>query len=448
MNTKLNKLFLFFILLIFIVTVNTANSQQTGYSREEFIKRRNNLMKEINEGVIILFGDSDPLPGIRFRQDNDFFYYTGVEDFNGILIMVPSTKQTILFLPSQSPREIMVGGANYLSDPEKGKKEAGFENIQPVTMFNEWLARYLRNYDNIIYMRLSERDNVDNNPYETALYQARRMNTIWNSYLTVDQFRVKLMRDLFPNAVFKDVSPYIWEFRTIKTKEEIEIYKINGKISAEAIKNAMAVTKPGMYEYELEAEALYTLRKNGCQGNAFQAIVGSGPNCNVWHYSKNNRKMQAGDLIVMDYGGSLDYLCMDITRTFPVSGSFTPEQRKVYAAVLEAQKAMIAASRPGITYEEIGKIGHEILVEHGYGDLYGGGFPGHMIGLCTHDVGRTAGAMEPGHVWAIEPIIEFPDKQIHVRIEDSVLITEDGHLVLSASVPKEIEEIEKLVGSR
>jgi len=404
-------------------------------------------MERVNEGVIILFGDGDPYPGVRFRQDNDFYYFTGVEDFNALLIMVPSSKQTILFLPPQSPREIMVGGANYLSDPEKGKKEAGIENIQPITMFNEWLARNLRFLESRIHMRLSERDNVDNHPYEIALYQSRRMNTIWNSYLTVDQFRVKLMKELYPNAILKDISPLIWDMRAIKSKEEIEIYKINGRISAEAIKNAIAVTKPGRYEYEVEAAALYILFKNGCQGNAYPAIVGSGPYVNVWHYGENGRKMESGDLVVMDYAGSLDYLCVDITRTFPVSGKFGDEQLKVYKAVLEAQKAMIAASRPGITYEEVGEIGRKILDKHGYGE-FGGGFPGHHVGLCTHDVGRTSGAMKPGHVWAIEPIVEFPDKQIHVRIEDTVLITETGHLVLTSIVPKEVEEVEKLAGTK
>jgi len=436
------------IILLILLSTEISYSQRTGYTKNEFMQRRAALMGQVDSGIIILFGDGDPLPGIRFRQDNDFFYFTGVEDFNSILLMVPSTKQTILFLPPQSDKEISRSGANYLSDSEAGKTDAGFEDIQPITMFNEWLARNLGKYKNIINMRLSPRDHVDTASDETARYQARRMNTVWNSYLTVDQFRVKLMKEIYTNVRLKDVSPLIREMRAIKSKEEIEIYKINGKVSALATKQAMEITKPGMYEYELEAVAEYILKKNGCQGSAFQAIVGSGPNVNLWHYDKNNRKMEEGDLVVMDYGGSLDYLCMDITRTWPVSGEFTREQRKVYVAVLEAQKEMIAASRPGITYEEVGEIGGEILKRHGY-EGFLGFFPGHFVGLSSHDgLGIASGPMKPGHVFAIEPIVEFPDKQIHVRIEDTVLITEDGHIVLSQLVPKEIDEMEVIVGSK
>jgi Xaa-Pro aminopeptidase len=158
---------------------------------------------------------------------------------------------------------------------------------------------------------------------------------------------------------------------------------------------------------------------------------------NQWHYEDNGRQMKAGELVVMDYAGSLDYLTMDITRTWPVSGSFTDAQLKAYECVLEAQKAMIAAIKPGVTRESVRSIGEAIFKKHGFDPQYA--YTGHYVGMSVHDVGDWGLPFEPGMVMAIEPIIDVPG--LHIRIEDSVLVTPTGAEILSVGVPKEVEDV-------
>jgi Xaa-Pro aminopeptidase len=230
----------------------------------------------------------------------------------------------------------------------------------------------------------------------------------------------------------------------IKTPREIEILKRNGRISAEAIRKAIEITRPGRYEYELEAEATYHLLKNGVQGNGYPAIVGTGANVNVWHYQNSGRQMQAGDLVVMDYGGSLDYLVVDITRTWPVSGQFDELQLKAYRCALETQKAIIAAMKPGATRLQTRDIAKAIYEKYGFTSQPPTG-AGHFVGMSVHDVGNPREPFRPGMVIAVEPIIEIPEKQLHIRIEDTVLVTDNEPLILSASVPKEVDEVLALI---
>jgi Xaa-Pro aminopeptidase len=214
-----------------------------------------------------------------------------------------------------------------------------------------------------------------------------------------------------------------------------------GGHTAEAIARAIRATSPGRYEYELEAEATYWLTRHGHQAPAYPAIVGSGPMGNRWHYEDNGRQMQAGELVVMDYGGSLDYTTVDITRTWPVSGRFTDAQLKAYRTVLAAQEAMIAAFRPCVTRAGISKVAEEIYRRDGFDPGYA--YIGHYVGMSVHDVGDWNLPFEAGMVMAIEPIIDMPG--LHIRIEDSVLVTPTGAEILTSAVPKEAEDVMALL---
>jgi Xaa-Pro aminopeptidase len=245
---------------------------------------------------------------------------------------------------------------------------------------------------------------------------------------------------------FRDLTPTIDSMRNIKTPKEIEVLRKNGKISAEGNRQAMAHARPGMWQYEIEARALYYYMSHGAQGVAYLAIVGSGENANTWHYFADREVIQPNDLVVFDFAASLDHLTMDITRTFNINGKFPPDQAKWYAVDLAAQKAVIALLRPGHTYEEADDAGKAVYDQAGIGDQWLG-FPGHFVGLATHDVMATKGPVKPGQVVTVEPIIEFPAKREHYRVEDTVLITNGEPEILSAAVPKELPEVEKLIGS-
>jgi Xaa-Pro aminopeptidase len=247
--------------------------------------------------------------------------------------------------------------------------------------------------------------------------------------------------------VFKDVTSYIDELRVIKSSEEISVLRRNGKSSAEAVKQAMLTGKPGVFEYEIEAAAMSVILQNGARNFAYPSIVGSGPNSCVLHYEKNSRQVLDGDVILMDFGGELDYMCMDISRTWPASGKFTSEQREAYEVALEVLKACIEAYRPGVTSRDVQKHVAEKMAKLGLDSRGQRGGIGHYVGMCTHDVGPR-GPLREGMVFAIEPGLYYPEKNLGIRIEDTILITRDGCEVLSRDVPKEIADVEKLLASR
>ena len=244
----------------------------------------------------------------------------------------------------------------------------------------------------------------------------------------------------------RDLTPLIDAMRNIKTPQEIEVLRRNGKISAKGDMDAITHARPGMYQYQIEARAFYYMADRGAQGVAYLAIVSSGSDINTIHYFSDRHKIEPNELVVLDFGASLDHETMDITRTFNISGKFTPEQAKWYAIDLECQKTVLALLTPGHTYDEAEAAGKAIFEKAGIGSQWYG-FPGHFVGLATHDVLRPTGPVKPGQVVTVEPFIDFPDLRMHFRVEDTVLITNGAPEILSAAIPKELTDVEKLVGS-
>ncbi len=433
--------------LVFWLGSASAYAERMPYPPEELTARREALCASLGgEGTLLLFGGTMPHPGYRFRQDHDFFYFTGNEDLNTALAIELDGCKAHLFLPVQDEREVRSDGWNLLHD-EEAAETWGYETLHPLGYLGEFLARGRTGRPQKLFVRLSERDEVNQSRGNKALYLSRRFNNPWSAQPSLDAWRVTTLRERYPYYELIDASPFIDALRVIKTAREIEILRHNAAFSAEAIRRAIEVTRPGRFEYELEAEAKYVMLRNGSEANGYPAIVGSGPNVNIWHYRASGRQMKAGELVVVDYGASLSYLTVDITRSWPVSGRFDELQEKVYRCVLEAQKAILASMKPGVTRADTREIGKEIYEKHGFGDHRSPG-AGHFVGLSVHDVGDRDAPFEPGMVIAVEPIIEIKEKQIHVRIEDTVLITEDGVEVLTSGVPKEVDEILALVGSR
>jgi Xaa-Pro aminopeptidase len=429
-----------------LVGGGTAAAQRAGYTAAELARRREAVMRATGDGLIVLFGADRSAPGAHFRQDNDFYYFTGREDANAIVVMVPRTKETHLFMPEQSAREIMVEGANLLKDPE-GAAKAGVTRVHPLSYFDEFLARRTVPEGGRLHLRLAPADTVDGSRGDAALFAARRWRIHYNDQVPIDAYRVAKLKERYPALAIADVTPAIDAMRAIKSAEEIAVLRRNGRLSAEAVRQAMLASRPGAFEYEVEAAAVGTVLRGGAKGVAYAPIVGSGPNSCIWHYEDNGRQMGAGEVVLMDFGADLDHLTMDITRTWPVSGTFTAEQRAAYARVLAVQKACIEAYRPGVTEADVERHVAARMKELGIdpGDMRGGF--GHGVGMATHDV-PLGEVLREGMVFAIEPGLYLPGKDLGIRIEDTVLITRDGVEVLSAGVPKEIAEIEALLATR
>ena len=420
-------------------------AQRVTYPPEEFAARRAALCDALDHGTLLLFGNNMPPAGVRPRQDNDFFYYTGVEDLHAALLVTVEGCAATLFLPQQGEQEVRADGANLLTR-KTDAASLGFAAIRPLTLLEESLAGQRYDAPVKLWLRLAEPDTVDNGRLDIGSYLALRFTTGFGGQPSDNAWKVSTLRARFPDFELIDVTPFIDRQRMIKTPREIEVLRRNGRISAEGIRRAVAATRPGLYEYSLEAAARAWYDWNGADGVAFPAIVASGPNLLTWHYAANSRQLEADDLVVMDFGADMGHLTMDVTRTWPVDGEFSELELRAYRCVLEAEKAIIAAMRPGATRADTVEVEKAILEKWGFTDQRAGG-AGHFVGMSVHDVGDESTPFAPGMVIAVEPMIMIDDQELHVRIEDTVLITAAGTEVLTVGLPKEVDELLALVGS-
>jgi Xaa-Pro aminopeptidase len=243
--------------------------------------------------------------------------------------------------------------------------------------------------------------------------------------------------------------------REIKSAHEVTAIRRAIDATAEGLLLAMRECRPGRFEYEVQAAVEYGMVRNGASYPAFPSIIGSGPNSLILHYEQNRRRMEQGDVLVMDVGAEVEGYAADVTRTIPVSGKFTPEQKKVYAVVLEAQQAVFAAAKPGAAWSELENAARKVITDRGFGRFWRHGVS-HHLGIDVHDVGMMD-TVRAGMVITVEPGIYIPAADTTVaagyrgwgiRIEDDVLITAEGCKVLSSAVPREMGAIERLMNSR
>ena len=396
----------------------------------------------------------------RYRQDSDFFYLTGFNEPEAIAVVAPSHPEHkfMLFVrPRDKEREIWDGRR---AGTEGAIKEYGADAAHTFQEFRDKLAELLDGPQTLYYKLGANAE--------------------------LDEMIVRTLRNLRANPRTSKHAPdriiepgtLLHEMRLIKSEEEIALMQRSADIAAEAHVEAMKAARPGMKEYEIEALIEHIFRRHGATAPAYTSIVGAGANATILHYINNDGTLNDGELILVDAGAEYQGYASDITRTFPVNGRYTEAQRDVYELVLKAQMSCVEMARPGVTMDELKKHSIEILTEgmvrlgllkgepeklieeEKYKQFYMHGL-GHYLGLDVHDVGpyysrdtRQGRPLSPGVVITIEPGIyiapdteNIPDKYlgIGIRIEDDVLITEDGRRVLTTAAPKQIEEIEQLM---
>jgi Xaa-Pro aminopeptidase len=412
---------------------------------QEFARRRAELARQVKSGTIILFARVTLPESNHYREDNDFFYYTGLSDPGAVMVIDAGRQEAMIFEPEQSQHTKQVYGANLLAMTAGQREKLGFKTVMPVSTLDSALASVLGT-ETDLWLRLTFPDKADGARPEVGRDYAEEYTAPYGDPTPGDRAAIIKLAQRYPAAKQLDLTPFIDGMRNIKTPQEIAVLRRNGALSAEGIKEGIAHAHPPMYEYQIEAWADYVFRNGGASGWAYPAIVSSGENINTWHYFNDRRQIQSNELVVFDFAADLDHMAMDITRTFNISGRFTPDQAKWYAVDLECQKAVIAELKPGNTYEQASDAGRAVFDRYGQGQQWHG-FPGHFVGLATHDVLRPKGAIKAGQVVTVEPIVEFPDQQMHFRVEDTVLITETSPEILSSGVPKEMAEVERLVGS-
>jgi Xaa-Pro aminopeptidase len=365
-----------------------------------------------------------------FRQDNDFFYLTGVEAPDGWLVLNASgPNEAVLYLPEVSPSAERWTGSRVGPGPD-ASRISGVADVRSAEALQDDLSEWFG----------GAVDAVD----------AVASPTVVLVSLGDPAHDAGLDSVLPPTVVQRlELAPVLARLRLVKDRNELRRLRRAVEITMEAHREVWRLGEPGVHEYELEAALEFVFRVHGAERVGFPSIVGSGPNSVVLHYDKNRRALEDGDLVVVDIGAEYGYYTADLTRTFPASGRFTRRQRDLYNLVLGARDAALAVLQPGVTLRDLQQAAREHFQENS-GDLCGEGSClrhfvhglAHWLGMDVHDVGDYSTPLRPGMVFTIEPGLYLAEEGLGIRIEDDVLVTEDGYEVLSEALPRSPDEIE------
>ena len=413
-----------------------------------YAQRRAKLAANADAPVILsgLTGREEDSQAYIFAQEDNFYYLTGHnEEEAGIILLPPADSRAkkddfqgpreILFLPSKNPgREKWNGVRMSPSDPGI-QARTGFADVRPFSEMRATIEKLARFYP-AFYTILPYEKELGGFPHERE---------------TVDWLKLAV-----PQANLKDIRTNITDLRLIKSPTEMAFIRQAIDLSLDAHFAAFKMMRPGLWEYQVAAKMVEVHAMGGSEAEAYAPIVGAGPNSTALHYDRLGRKIQEGDIVVMDVGAQYSGYAADITRTVPANGKFTPRQREIYDIVLGAQNAALAALKPGADMcrkgkQSLYKISYDYINSHGkdqngkpLGQYFIHGL-GHNIGLDVHDPGDSCKPLMPGQVVTVEPGIYIPEENLGVRIEDDVLITETGYELLSSKLPRSAEEIEAIM---
>jgi len=429
---------------------------------EEYQLRRTKLCQRLPEGSVALLagarlqirnGDAH----YRFRQASDFYYLTGFEEPDAILILFAgATGESILFNNPRDPAIELWTGKRL--GQEGACRDLGMQAAYPVEEFQDRLPDLLANKSGVYYALEQE------NPLQEPIFEA------------LQSLKKRIRQGIKAPDTLSAIEPLLSEMRLIKSKAEIAVIRRAAEISVIAHRKAMRACPKLQHEYELEAELAYEFMRLGCRGLAYDTIVGAGAHACILHYTNNDGPFKPGEMVLVDAGGEYQNYASDITRTYPVNGRFSKPGRTIYELVLKAQKAGIACIKPGALWSSIqgtmvnvltsglcelgilsGKL-EDLITAEAYKPFYKHN-SGHWLGLDVHDVGRYKldnewRPLEPGMVLTVEPGLYISEGMtgvdpkwwnIGVRIEDDILVTETGHENLTKDLPVEVAEIEALM---
>jgi Xaa-Pro aminopeptidase len=417
-----------------------------------FVQNRRRFVEQLKPYSIAVFNSNDIMPTSAdgchpFIQQTDLFYLSGIDQEESTLVICPDAKEEkhreILFLKETNEQIALWEGQKYT----KGEA-AAVSGIKTVYWNNEF-----------------------NNIFKPLVCQSERIYLNTNEHLrgdarveTRDKRFIQWCRDAFPLHRYRRLAPIMQDLRVVKSTAEVDLIKRAGNITAKAFRRLLGFIKPGVWEFEIEAEIYHEFLRNRSRGPAFETIVASGIDSCTLHYVKNDKQCRKGDLVLIDFGAEYGNYAADVTRTVPVSGRFSKRQKQVYNAVLNVHKAAIQMLTPGKTLDEYSrKVGNlmetelinlgllnpeEVKKKSEAQPLYKQYFPhgtSHHLGLNVHDYGDRHRKFEPGMVLTCEPGIYIRDEAIGIRIENDILITEGEPVDLTVDIPREADEIEELM---
>jgi len=419
-----------------------------------FIKNRAQFLSKLDEDYMAVFNSNDIMPTnadgtMPFKQNNDLFWLTGVDQEESILIIYPDNpnkqEKEILFLKETSELIAIWEGAK-LSKSE-ALTASGIKSVYWLNEFDDKLNELTQNCDGIY---------LNKNIHSRAASEVETRD---------DRFR-KMITEKFSDKEIKEVAPIMHELRSIKSDDEIELIQNACDITEKGLRRILPFIQPGVMEYEIEAELMHEFLNNRSAGFAYTPILGSGRNSCVLHYIENNKQCKDGDILLMDFGAEYANYASDMTRSVPVNGKFSERQKAVYNSVLNVMKKATNMLRPGTIiaeyHKEVGKLmeselitlglldKHDVQKQDAENPLYKKYFmhgTSHYLGLDVHDVGGFDWPMKEGMVFTCEPGIYILEEELGIRLENDILVTANNPNDLMKNIPIEIEEIEDLMNS-
>ena len=440
-----------------LFVINIVSMRYQKISQQLFVNNRRKLVRELKPNAVVVVNANDIMPTnadgtMRFRQNSDLFYLTGVDQEESVLVLCPDFPddkyREVLFLRETSDQIALWEGHKLTK--EEARQLTGVRTVLWGAEFNR-IFHTMMVMGNVAYVYLNTNDHY-------------RANVDVDSR---DQRFIKWCQGKYPLHQYERLAPLMHRLRSVKSQEETDLMQKACDITNSAFRRVLKFVKPGVAEYEVEAEYAHEFLRHGSRGFAYEPIIASGANSCVLHYTVNDQLCRDGDVLLLDVGAEYANYNADLTRTIPVNGRFTRRQREVYEAVLRIQRAAMKMLKPGVMYydyhREIQKLTESELINLKLLDRddvrkqdpdrplfmkYFAHGTSHMLGLDVHDVGNMYQKMVPGMVWTVEPGIYIREENLGVRIENNVVITENGVVDLMKDVPVEADEIEEIMNRR
>ncbi len=414
------------------------------------------LQYEQSDAVALLQGAPKESVHGLFRQYNDFQYLCPVQTPHAYLLIDGRDRTTHVFLPWQTREAREKEGALLsASDCEAAREALGVDAVHPVSELMAYLERVSH-----VYTPMRPGEGAVQSWDTVHRAQQERYSDPWDGRPDRMRWFTTLLRDRIPGATLADLSPILNDLRLIKSDAEIALLRRAGQLSARGLIEAIQTTRPGMFEYELDAVMRYTYLSHGARDVAYRAIVAGGANAWYGHYVANDARLRDGDLVLVDCGPDYRNYASDITRMWPVNGRYSNEQRELYGFMVEYHKALLRRLAPGVTAEWVRDDAAEEMAAYIRQNPFSRPeyqeaaqralvFPYHLshpVGMAVHDVGHYRGTvLEPGIVLTVDPQLIIPEARLYVRVEDTVVITETGIENLTAEAPLELDEVEALM---
>jgi Xaa-Pro aminopeptidase len=439
---------------------------QTDFQPEEFKARWAAVFDRIGDEAVAVLQGAPQTNGFIFpRQTNDFYYLSGVETPQSYLLLDGRTRKVTLYLPARNARlESAEGKVLSADDVDLAKSITGADDVQSTdAMAKEWLRGAKGEPPHTIYAPFAPAEAAEQSRHEMLDADATSAADYWDGRVPRQTHFIDLLRTRFWRSELRDLTPILDELRSVKSPTEVALLRRAAQIAGAGILESIRSTRPGIYEYQLEAAARYVFLASGARLEGYRSIAAAGVD-NIWnmHYFRNVRQIADDDLILLDYAPDYHYYVSDITRMWPANGKYSPVDRELLGFVLAYRNTVMQRIKPGVIPAQVlvdAKAAMEPVFAHTKFSkaIYeqaahklvdtGGGIFSHPVGMTVHDDGDyQPGPLKPGQVFSIDPQLRVPEENRYLRYEDVIVITPSGFENFTSSLPTELDELEKLVG--